>query len=734
MKRQAYTIRLPVHGPDWTLTLFVANGHAGKDRAFVASVVFFNAAGAALDGPYEGFGHSEKVGAYFYVAGGRPEAPVVTSRNIIVPARATEFEVTIQPWIFKGQPIALAAPPHWGPSVPRIPPEILVHDEEGGPSHVVRRLNLKQLATFRALLGYGTATGAAPRVAGILPDDLREDIAREPLSLTAIDTDNMAVLSKEQYEMLLIVPDGHLYASGWKSELLVAGRHIRSAVSTAKARGIPVVLWFVARSPDEACFEWLTAEADLVCTRASDRPAGSAESTERELSAPGDGRTGPVLALPVAFQPRMYNPFTRVEDHPIHDSMRDGIVLDGWWTSVNDAQDSEELARIRSRLSIVESAWAYDRFREKDNAQFWANSLGCIDTADRAMVAKFWGNELFIDDRLQIAGSAQKRAIEAIGANCRPIMVSSELHESTLGDLIPERTLAEVVADHETGETDATHATQLREMMALHVARRRLLATATYRRALDLIRDRLSIPQQAPEPPLVSVILVSKRPWLIEDCLRKVADQSYPRIEFIYVLHGSHPNAGATLERAREAGAIALSFDDTFSLSACLNVAIKHCSGDYVAKFDDDDSYGANFVSDLISYRQMVDYDVVGRPIGFVFDAARERLMYDPSSVRREWKVSDPSEELVLPAGAALLGKRDVFERIGYPEERRGGADSEFLRRCQRAGIAVYSADIFNFVVYRDADRGFHTWIRPDRAFRAMIDVSAHFELADLMI
>lgn len=587
-------------------------------------------------------------------------------------------------------------------------------DTESG--RVVRRLDFGATVTSK-LVFHQPETPAVGRIAAICPIDFLEDLKREPVAITTWPpADDTRVLLELKCDFLLLVPDGHLYENGWKSEFFAPerGGRLMSILDAANASGVPIVVWFTTNLVHSPHFDWLKQRAGILCATA-----------DSELK---EGES--VLDFPVCFQPRLFNPFIAYEDNAVVESSSSEIFLDGWWTSADTLQHNQNVLSLKPRLAVVDSAWEHSALRESDNVQYRANSLGCISPVERALVGKFWNSELFVEDHTLPLSMLQKRAKEAIGTDCYPVSFSSRLHDSLVGNALPLRHPASISA--EPNDNDLVE--YIKARMDLHVARRKILSDSTYGICLEKIRKKLDLPAAASEPPLVSVVLVSRRPHLIQECIEKVAAQTYPRIEFIYVLHGAHENAAETLEKAKAGGAISLQLDRTFSLGACINVAARFATGEYLAKFDDDDFYGPNYLSDLMSYRNFVDFDVIGKPPGFYYRSADGKLYFDRGSMRREWRFAAPESERILSAGAAMMAKRNVFKHIPYPETRRGGADSEFLRQCQRAGIVTYSADVFNFVVYRDPDDAFHTWKIGEEHMASLVDLSPALSLADVMI
>src|SRR5690606_9196311 len=67
-----------------------------------------------------------------------------------------------------------------------------------------------------------------------------------------------------------------------------------------------------------------------------------------------------------------------------------------------------------------------------------------------------------------------------------------------------------------------------------------------------------------------------------------------------------------------------------------------------------------------------------------------------------------------LVAGGTLCGNREVAESMHFSSRRRGGSDSDFIRRCYEAGYDLLATDGFNFARFRSASDNFHTWQVPD--------------------
>lgn len=90
--------------------LSLANGRSGGKKAFAAIVRFRDRNDSLIAPPYEGFDHSARVGAYFYVAGGDADTPTVTTHPFTAPTEAATMEIKLLPWTFEDRPQLASEP------------------------------------------------------------------------------------------------------------------------------------------------------------------------------------------------------------------------------------------------------------------------------------------------------------------------------------------------------------------------------------------------------------------------------------------------------------------------------------------------------------------------------------------------------------------------------------------------------------------------------------------------
>ena len=217
-----------------------------------------------------------------------------------------------------------------------------------------------------------------------------------------------------------------------------------------------------------------------------------------------------------------------------------------------------------------------------------------------------------------------------------------------------------------------------------------------------------------PQPPLVSVLLPTRRPELLACALANVARQNYPRMELVLALHGD--GFGSAAEAARlPCPAKVVRAGASVALGSLLNLASAEAGGTLLAKMDDDDLYGPNHVQDLVLAHEHSGADVVGKGLRTVYLAGSHRtLRYCP----------DGSEAYGPPhlSGGALLVSRHALDRAGGWPRVACGEDRLLLERVRAVGGRTYRTHGAEYLVVRHG--GEHTWRLPEREFAAHADVS----------
>ncbi|MEV4161647.1 family 2 glycosyl transferase [Nonomuraea dietziae] len=223
----------------------------------------------------------------------------------------------------------------------------------------------------------------------------------------------------------------------------------------------------------------------------------------------------------------------------------------------------------------------------------------------------------------------------------------------------------------------------------------------------DLRREEHSVRLRrlAPRPaltPTVSVVMSSKRPHLLASALAQIALQRHVEVEVLLGLHGiaDHPLARRAVEECGLPISV-VSADAGTPFGALLDLAAARASGEFVAKWDDDDWYGPEHLSDLLLAKRASGADIVG--------TAAEFFYLEPltTTIRRISYTSEVWTDFV--AGGTILLARDDFP--GFEPLPRG-VDAALLKSQHARGARIYRAHGLGYVLRRSHSEG-HTWQLP---------------------
>lgn len=302
-----------------------------------------------------------------------------------------------------------------------------------------------------------------------------------------------------------------------------------------------------------------------------------------------------------------------------------------------------------------------------------------------------------------------RRVYELLASGTPVVSAPSRALDVQFGDLVATGTQEEEICaavEHLLTQEDVW------EKVA-HRGYREVFTKHTYRHGRDTIERSLGREAAVNLLPLISIIVASCRPKNVQRTIENVIRQGYGNCEVIYVVTPnftaedienllSVPNRSQRITRAE-----LLVLGSEVTLGKCLNEAIRISRGDYIAKFDDDNFYFENYLTDLLIPFSFDDYKIVGKESYFCYLGGMNKIIWrSPEKRHRETK---------FVAGDAMMIKREVFEITSFPE-KRVGEDTKLLKDVVASGLKIYSADHFNFIKYRDSDLSAHTWVVEEEA------------------
>jgi hypothetical protein len=219
---------------------------------------------------------------------------------------------------------------------------------------------------------------------------------------------------------------------------------------------------------------------------------------------------------------------------------------------------------------------------------------------------------------------------------------------------------------------------------------------------------------EVPSRPTVSVILCTRRPDFIDSALRQIDRQRDVEVEVILTLHGvppGLPEVGTALAAFSKPITI-VEVPSDVPFGEALNRGIRHAEGRYVAKWDDDDWYGPDFLADMVLASTYSGAELVGCFAQFVYLEQIDLTVY-----RR----AGQSERIGrVVAGGTFVMQRPFVDAIGgFPPVGRS-VDAAMMKLVTAAGGQIYRTHGLAFLLNRRASG--HTWGMPVTYFLRSVE------------
>ncbi|MCL5050686.1 MAG: glycosyltransferase, partial [Firmicutes bacterium] len=212
------------------------------------------------------------------------------------------------------------------------------------------------------------------------------------------------------------------------------------------------------------------------------------------------------------------------------------------------------------------------------------------------------------------------------------------------------------------------------------------------------------------EKPAVTAICVSKRPWFAEQTARMLKQQNGVEVHAVYVAHGEDTNEQQVTELFKDFASFTFMrmIGDDKVLADGLNMALEQCKTDLVAKIDDDDYYGPNYLKDACLALEYSDSALVGKASFFCYvESSDDFALRFPGKHYRY---------LSRVHGGTLVWSRSKTQNQSFTRVKQG-TDSYFIQGLKDKNLRVFSTDPFNFVHVRYSSNNAHTWAIEDEEF-----------------
>jgi hypothetical protein len=540
------------------------------------------------------------------------------------------------------------------------------------------------------------------RVLSLL-DKFSEECIRPDVDLIPLDRKNWrAQLEDEKLDMFFAESVWRGNSATWNycmTKLTSGyGDDLRLVLAECRERGIPTVFW---NKEDPANFD-VFIEAAKLFDHVFTTDIGC---IDRYKSILGHDR---INVLPFAAQPRMHNPVLSKNREP-------RVSFAGSWNGVKYPDRAKWLDVLLSGPLARGLLDIYDRYAVADQEELRfpeplsaavRGSVPYEEIAER--VYKRYSAMINVNS-VEDSPTMVARRIFELGACGTPIISSPspalEGEFSEFVDVAINSHEAMLLTEQLITDELAALRRSVRGVRQIHGQHTYLHRMRDVQRTLN---PGFKLPAKVTQP--VTAICVSKRPEFLNQIAGMLNEQTYDNIRVIFVIHGDDFDEAAVLsafDARMQAQVFRVSGEGTV-LADGLNLAIDHAQTNLLAKFDDDDYYGPNYLLDAILAFSYSDAGLVGKNTYFCYvEQTNQFALRFPS---KHYRLSR------LVHGGTLVWNRQRTGNIKF-ERVRQGTDTAFLKAIHQLNIPILSTDPFNFVHIRYRDLQKHTWKITDKDF-----------------
>lgn len=468
---------------------------------------------------------------------------------------------------------------------------------------------------------------------------------------------------------------------------------ITELLGECRRRGIPTVFWNKEDPPHFEDFLPLARLCDVVFT-------SDVRLVPKYRSLLGHDR---VAVLPFAAQPAIHNP-----SRPARNAAARDIAFAGMYFA-------HKFPERRAQMDLLLGAAESVSYRMQHGLEIFSRFLGDDDRYQfpgalakrvvgslpyRNLLTAYKHYKVFLNvNSVTDSPSMCARRIFEISAAGTPVITtpSAATREFFSPDEVPQ---PETREEAEWTLRAFVRSPELRDR-TVHLAQRRIWAEHTYTHRAMTVMDSLGLEYSQPLPTAVSAVVSTNRPNQLGEVLRTHAGQLHSNKELVIVAHGFTEPADLRA-RATEAGIDHLQVvevDASQPLGVCLNRGVEAASGEVIAKMDDDDVYGAHYLSDQLAALHFSNSELVGKQTHYMYIRRRDVVIC--RFPEREHRYTN------LVMGPTMMARRSLLLDHRFAE-RTNGEDTELQQRLITAGARIYSADRFNFVQIRGTHT--HTW------------------------
>lgn len=466
---------------------------------------------------------------------------------------------------------------------------------------------------------------------------------------------------------------------------------IRELIAAARSRGIPVAFWNKEDPPHFLDFLPLAQLVDIVFTTDGD-------VIPRYREALGHER---IYLLPFAAQPAIHNP-ARIDG-----VKRDRqIVFGGMYFRDKYPERKSQMdfllpAASKFRLDIFSRQHGGDG-RYQFPTPYDRHVRGALTYPEMISAYHAYRVVLNVNSVVNSRTMCARRIFEATA--CGAAVVSPP--SPAIAHFFPsgQITIASNEDEASLRMKSLLRSDEYRDRL-VHLAQRSIWEGHTYAHRAAEVEAHLALPRRDARKS-VSIIVSTIRPSSVVHIVDNIKRQLYRPLQLVVASHGFEIPPSVLRELVDEGIDVRhFATPPAQTLGENLNALVDAADGDYILRMDDDDWYGPHYVGDTVNALEYSSADLVGKASTYIYFQAKDATILTYAA--HEHRFTD------FVRGATFAGHASVFKEYRFADASRS-EDSDFLRRLSVDNGKIYSADRFNFVVNRWADKSRHTWHASD--------------------
>lgn len=556
----------------------------------------------------------------------------------------------------------------------------------------------KKPVSFPPVVAVESSKPTFPVNAMVIADDFTASaFAYEWNQFTPTKTDWLSILDKESIDLLFVESAWVGNGGEWTYQLvggLAPRPEIVALISECNKRGIPTVFWNKEDPPHFEEFLKTAALFDYVFTTDVNKVPDYKARLKHDR----------IDVLPFAAQPKIHNP-ARIRGV----SRTNEVVFGGMYFREKYPERRQQMdyllpAAAKFKLDIFSRQLGGDE-KYQFPEPFDKAVRGSLEYPSMLTAYHAYKVVLNVNSVIDSESMCARRIFEATA--CGAAVVSSE--SPAVSAFYPDE-LITVVDDEKSAYQKMRillRSNDLRDRK-IHLAQRLTWEKYTYKERVRKVLQVLGMEVYVESDPMISVITPTVRPENLETIFENFAQQTYSNRELLICCHGFSADKGELERLAKIYGVRSyrvIERSKELTLADNLNAMIDMAEGEVIARMDDDDWYGPNYLLDLHNALGFSQADVVGKAASYIY--FEESDMTVLTMPQMEHKYND------FVRGATIMGRKETFVKIPFPNGKRG-EDSDFLAQVLESGGKIYSADRFNFSVSRLKSKESHTWNAAD--------------------